>query len=428
MQYLTVRYLPPGPRVEFKNKVGRLVVGDSNFELAASILVDLQAEDVVVTARHLHGRDEILKQVENMKLDPTHPGQLSKKLQLLPGSNVIEVVAAYRNVGPEQGEAESDRQTLEVFFTKKAPAPVFELASLKAVPESAGDATKLEDFKPIVVHSPRVRLEGQIRADDNIVVAEYFRGKDEHGVRLSGFQPDRTKNVEVKEEIRLEPGPQEIRLVAGTTHSDKAERRLTIDYRPMVPAVELLLPEQGPSVSGESATYALTLQGKIQLASDRQPYRLRLLHNDREIAGALKISEDTGSLRAAIELSPGPNRVRIIAENAWGTRTESKEIQVQYVRPPRVSKVTYTKVMGTPAFDLETRVFTATPLKEASIKVENNSQLMPVNKIVLGPLKDGAVPVIAGSACRGRQQTAARSGLRQQRGGRVRKPRLDAGD
>ena len=236
------------------------------------------------------------------------------------------------------------------------------------------ESHKIDDFKDIVVHTPHVHLQGRIEASDNLVAAELFRGTEDKGTRLAGFRPNIANEIAVNEELHLVPGRQLFRLAASTAHSDRAERRLTIDYRPPVPEVELMPPNGGISITGEKASFPLTLEGKIRLPPESQPYRLKLLHNNRELTNALTVSEPTESIKAIIELTPGDNRIRVVAENKWDMRSASQEILVHYSRPPRLRKTELHQVPGRPAFNLEAEVQTATPIKEDSIRIECNSQ------------------------------------------------------
>jgi len=388
-QQLTLRYVPPAPRVELRGRSARVNVNEPTYEVAAAIYAGLSGEEVVVRTNYRNALDRILDPPERLMIDLQKPGAISRKVPLRPGSNFIEIVAVNRNAPDEEGDAEVDRQSVEVFYTKKASPPVFSLDSLTPLAGGAGEAKKIEEFKVAVVHAPRLRLEGRIEAGENLVEAERFWNKEEQGSSLTGFQPDRTKTLPLKEEINLEPGRQEFRIVARTAHSDKAERILAIEYRPLLPTPFLISPRSGQIIFGEKATHKLKLEGRISFPRDPRPYRLLLIHNDRETPLALTVTEATESLGGEVELVPGVNRIRVVVDNKWGMRTESNELEIRYARAPSILELKHVNLAGTSACNLNARVLTATLLMENSVRVEVNGQEMRPGKIVAGAFKDG---------------------------------------
>jgi hypothetical protein len=399
---LSLRYRPPRPRVQYDVEAGPRFVREPAFDLRALVYPGMAGEDVRVALHHWHDRKDLLADSQTHTIDPEKPLTVARRLELRPGDNLIEVVAVNRNAPRDRQAEETDRRVVEVFYLQKARPPAILLDGVK--PPGAGEPVlKVEPLRPVVVHSPAVRLVGKIEASENLLQADWYAGDADRGTRLTGFEPDKAKVVPLREDLTLRPGRQTFRLKTRTASSDAAERVLTIDYLPPTPTVRLeALP--GDPVYGEAGTTTVRLRGRVELPRDRHPYRAVVLVNDREAAEAPAIDEAAGTLTAAVAVGAGESRIRVRLSNAWGMVSASEETQVRYLRPPRVLELKQVWAGDKPALNLEARVRSPLPLLPNSVKVAVNRQEAPAARARVGPPADGVqvvrledVPLEAGS-------------------------------
>jgi hypothetical protein len=257
------------------------------------------------------------------------------------------------------------------------------LISFQGVTPLEGDKPARQSIdQSLVVSVPRVRLEGTIKAEEKLLLAEWFLAAAK-GAPLSGFSTGKSAEVGINEEVTLQPGKQTLRFRAKTASSDVAERVLTLEYRPALPVVTLDKPPRQLLADKElKETVVLPLRGRVSFPADRQAYRVRLLVNDKEQPPP-QIDQRGGSLTARATLSPGDNRIRVALDNVWGAKTQTEEVLVRYLRPPQLLQVKQTGVAGKPAVDLEVVVRSALPLLAESVKVEVNDRSSPAARVAI---------------------------------------------
>jgi WD40 repeat protein len=405
-EHLTLRFRPPAPRVTYRGEARQLFVEQPAFDLKALVHPGLPGEEVEVTLRHVHDRKALLAEGRAHRIDPDKPLAVERRLELRPGTNLIEVVAVNRGAPAGSRAQETDRLPLEVFYFKKARPPVITLNVVTPRPGGGDEVVKVEPSRPVVVHAAAVRLTGQIEASEDLVEAEWFRGEAARGAGLTGFVPNKAKRLTIHEELALRPGRQTFRFRARTATSDPAEPgALTIDYRPPLPTVRIREPRRGYALDGEKDTAVVRLRAEVRPPADRQPYRAAVLVNGKELSQAPHIDERAGALTADVPVGPGESRIEVRLSNDWGTPPQGDETRTRYRRPPRVlGPLTWTRAGRKPALDLEARVSSPLPLLRESVKAEVNGQEAAAARVRIAGPKDGAwvvrleeVPLEAGS-------------------------------
>jgi WD40 repeat protein len=384
---LTVRYQPPAPRVEVAEAPA--TVKNADFELKARVHPGLVGEDVAARIVHTHKDKEVFKGDKKLQFDGNKPQAVSERLQLLPGTNFIEIVAANRNAPADFESAETDRQVLKITLIEKTPPP---LLSLKAVvPNGAGEeaAKKIERGQPVVVDTPRVRLQGEVRAADFLTRAEWTSDRKNEASRLSKFEAGKQKELSVGEELTLEPGRQTIRLVARTENSDEAEESVTLVYQPPLPELVVTAPQDGQVIQGDKETAEATLEARLRLPPDARTFRAEVLLGDQKLADGPTVNRKEGLLTARLPLRPGANRVRVRLSNEWGAACTSEPITVSYQRPPRVVKLEAPPEKDNPFVDLVARVQSPLPPLADSAVVEVNGEKRPLGVVVPASAEGG---------------------------------------
>jgi hypothetical protein len=308
------------------------------------------------------------------------PQKIAKKLALREGNNFIKLVAV--NHPALAGFEEQERSVLTVSVAYKPNAPSIVLDKIEPI-DGDLEGIKFEPGQRVVVNVPRVRLVGEIKAGANLTTAAWDRGEKSQRANLTGFQPGQAK-LPFAQEIALRPGVQTVRVLAKTAESQEGVETVTLLYRPQLPRLVLDPPDPVLRAQGDQDSKDIPLAGKLlppDLASPA-PFAMRatIFHNGTALTPALQFDSTAAVLpKTNITLTPGRNQVKVVLNHAedWQGVPEQDEIQVHYVRPPRIGKVQGNLVGVNPFVDVFAEVRSATPLLAQHVKVLVNGQ--PVN-------------------------------------------------
>jgi WD40 repeat protein len=377
---LLLRYEPPPPRITYKG-ARQLSGKQATFDLQADILPGADGEKVRVTLRQRNDGKDILDDTRTYTIHPDRPLRIDRRLALDVGDNVIEVSAVNEGAPAErvQKGEETARLSLEVFRIKEAARPLISFLGVTSPGEAGGKEERRtieHPLDPLVVHAPRVRLDGTIRAEENLRRAARYAGQSPRGVPLDRFEANKHAEFAFSEELRLTPGRQTFRFQAQTETSELAERVLTVDYRPLLPVAQLTEPRDGAVVYADrdlKDTAVVQVRGRLSRPADQHPYRATVVVNDRESTAAAILDANAGTLTIPATLSPGDNRIRLKLSNAWSMESSTEDILVRYRRPPYVLDVKQAEAKGKPALNLEARVRSPLPLKDVVVEVNGRS-------------------------------------------------------
>src|SRR5262249_3552923 len=145
------------------------------------------------------------------------------------------------------------------------------------------------------------------------------------------------------ETVDLRPGPQQFHVRAKTETSDEVESVLSVYYQPPVPELRAFTaPTEGKGFTGEKEAVDGEVAALLGVPDQLQPHTARVLLDDKplEAAPPPTIDPKVHTLTARVPLHPGSNRVQLQFRNEWGAVSTSPPLQVRYVRPPRVVRLT----------------------------------------------------------------------------------------
>jgi WD40 repeat protein len=365
-----VRSQPPAPRLKYEGKLSRTVQ-----EPACTLKFDLRAgaagEPVAVRrTQTVRGQVEDKKE-EVVAADPEEPTTLTYDFRLRPGRNLLEIVAVNQKALANFEEAETARLAVEVTLIEKAAPPVITLDGVAPDGAPRGRLLAVRPGRPVRLTVPGARIRGKVEAKEELVKAERAKG-DAAAAPLASFEAGR-KELTIDEAVKLEPGPQTFTFRAKTAASDEAEAAVTLDYQPPVPTAHLV-PPADDKVYGEKDAGETKLEAELTLPDPLHPYEAKVLVDGKEPADAPKVTVDEKARRltANVPLHPGTNRLQIQLSNKWGALFTSAPVQVQYLRPPRVVKLSAPDESKEPAIDLEAKVRSPRPLLKESVRVEVN--------------------------------------------------------
>jgi WD40 repeat protein len=384
---LPLNYQPPPPTIVYGGAL-RQVVNKQEFVLKAQVKPGLADEPVQADLSHKHENKELLPTGQRaVGLD------INRTVQLKPGLNLVQVSARYKKAPPEAEGGETARLAVEVIYTKKDAPP---LIDLEIENSATGARKKVRPGEVVVVDVPRVRLTGEVRAEGKLTQAKWAV-EGTPAKSLNGFEADRVKRLAVKEEFFLDPDlrPRTVRFTARTKTSEPAEAWVQVVYRPLLPRLELMAPEDGLELYDDKDQPAAQLEGKFTWPEDFRAFQAEILVNSRAVA-ARKIDRRVATLADKVRLTPGDNNIRVRLTNEWGRAAMTDPVVVRFLRRPKIQFVAAKPPVRTnkALIDLEARITSPVPLKkEVRAEVNGSGGPKPVQVTLGGPKKDGSVQV-----------------------------------
>ncbi len=381
---ISIRFQPPAPRVKISS-AKRQTVKQAAFDFEATVAGS--SPDQPVEVRLYQGR----KQVALQRFKSAQPKTISKHLDLAVGANVIRLVA--RNVDALGGyeELETARGGISATYDRKeVPPPEILIRSIAPLDEegSAGERSDVQPGGVLLVDAARIRLTGQITAQQELILAASTLDETKPAVALDGFRPGVAKMFAIDKRLKLTPGKQTIFLQAKTADSTLSKARVTIDYRPRVPSAEIISPPdelvlvegvaapQGVVVKpGEAAM--IEVSGRLTLPADAQPFEAAGMVDGRLLPGKVNVDLKAGTFTTEVPFHRGASRIQIRLTNEWKSVSITPETVLNYRRPPRIDSVTSGEV-GTQAFvTITTRVRSVLPPRQIEVN-GRRSNVKPV--------------------------------------------------
>jgi WD40 repeat protein len=369
---VVVRYQPAAPSLVYAGE-RQLAVKDADFPLRVTLRPGVAGEPVLLQWSQQVKDQTVTNDTQDIVPGPAEARAVEKRFRLRPGVNRLEVSAVNRDAPKADADLETDRLAVAVTLIEKAPPPRI---TLEGVADAGGGRPRaVGPDQTIRVRVPRVRLLGRIEAREGLVTAEWRRGDAGPATPLAGFERGR-KELDVREEIPLQPGAQTVHFHARTDTSDEADTVVTLDYQPPVPTARITAPADSLEEYGEEETKAVTLTARLDLPEPLQRFRTTLLVEGKEPARPprLQVDEKAGTVTAVVALHPGTNRLQVRCSNEWGAVSTSEVAEVRYLRPPHVVKLTAPKESKEPVITLEAQVRSLLPLLAESVKVEVNGK------------------------------------------------------
>ena len=278
---LILRYQPPPPAVALKPPARHLFVNKPAFNVQAEIKPGVATLPVTVKLLHQQDGKDLLEpaqQAQGLKID--------REVPLKPGENWIEIVARNKDALGGFEELETTRTGLMVTYTppnRKTP-PEITLEKVVPVLDDGNTPQDIIPGNPVIVHAPRLIIKGSIKAtQEKLTRAEWSKARKASSA-LAGFTAGTQNAFTFRQEVVLEPGLQTVRILARTANSDETVAPVTIEYRPLLPRLQLLEPVQGMVFYDEGkGPPEVELKGRLVLPNDQRPFKAIVLVNDKEI-------------------------------------------------------------------------------------------------------------------------------------------------
>jgi hypothetical protein len=147
---------------------------------------------------------------------------------------------------------------------------------------------------PLPLDVQRVRFEGRITAKSNLVLAQWDRGPGTPATALAKFAPQ-SKECPIAEVVLLKPGLQTIRFRAQTAGGEEVPREVVLNYRPQLPLVKLIAPEEPFTFyePAEKDSAEVVVKGKLVPPPDPGPedktIKAAILVNGKELPDPAEI-------------------------------------------------------------------------------------------------------------------------------------------
>lgn len=326
-ELLAVLYLPPPPEVT-SELPRRQIVDKPEFRFQAQVRAALPGQEMAVRLLRRH-KEEV--QEKPAQRGPT----IDQDFQLQPGENLIELIAQNNGAVSPYEQFETTAQAWSVFYRKKDPPLItWSAVGLLDGTSAKGGSLSIEPGKPVVVDTPRVRVEGQLKATEKLAEATGKLG--EIAPRpLATFEAHKAREYTIHEELMLKPGSQKFRVWAKTDMGDENESTVTIEYRPRLPHLVLSLPRAGTILSEGQDPREVQLAGTLELPPDPREFAVAVLVNGVPADTRPVLDSSRRRLTANVSLQFGDNRIQVRLSNAWQVTSVSEPVVVHYARPPR---------------------------------------------------------------------------------------------
>ncbi len=336
-------------------------VKEAEFPLRATVFPGLAGEDVTVRITHRHG-DKLPTELDKstQTIDPAKPMPIDRKLWAGAGVQPDRNHRRQQRAAKGQEEEETDRLTFSVVLIQKAAPP---LLTLKHVPPDGADEVVLEEGKPVVVPTGKVRIVGEIKGSENLKRAEWLRDNAERATPLKTFAADKNKTFEIHEDLTLDkPGSYTFRFLASTATSDDAQQSVTVVYQPLVPH-PFVTARDGLTIDGADAKGTVPLEAGFIPGDDNYPFKVEVLVNGQVVDAAATVDAKARTIKSAIPLQPGSNRIQLRLSNDQKAVFTTEAVTVNYLRPPKVEKLVEVAGGKGATRDLTAHVRSSLPLR-----------------------------------------------------------------
>jgi WD40 repeat protein len=197
--------------------------------------------------------------------------------------------------------------------------------------------------------------------------------------------------------LLTQPGEYNIRLVLHTDEQETQEytRDLTIRFQqaaipvkrdPTRPVPKLALTKPAPGTifyeEEGKANPEIDLEGKLDLLNDQKVDGVVLIQDadgKEEAKVAPTIKGET--LTAKVPLKYKHNRVQVLLSNQWNDPAVAGEMQVRYLRPPRILEVQAPKESTKPLADVSARVQSALEITREQVEADVNGREVARDRI-----------------------------------------------
>src|SRR5207247_2308753 len=176
---VTLLYQPPAPIVKYTGE-STILVKEPDFHLRAQLQNGSNDEPTQLTIRQKANDKTVLSKTSTYERSKDSH-DVSQRLKLERGSNLVEITAVNQGASSEAAEAETRRVVLEINYFKDAAPPVIALRGVLPQTEGAGQdkELKIDPGLPIQVHVPSIHILGHVKTpeDEDLVDAKWAQGK-----------------------------------------------------------------------------------------------------------------------------------------------------------------------------------------------------------------------------------------------------------
>jgi WD40 repeat protein len=368
------RYQPPPPelrllaaggkKIDRSERAMQLDASAAAFPLQLAAAPGLTGEKLQVRLTHQH-KDKEASAAKSWDLD-----------------NTIEIVARHADA-PSGDTAETARLILHVTFE---PEPVrVILKFIEPLPVGAGERTDLTGGETVTVHSPRVRIAGQVETKGKPVVEWQKDDGKPQPLQLDG---DRSFAVEVP----LKAGDQKLTFKAVIEGPNEDSTGVKVRFAPLPPRITLIEPK---AVYEGEHQGDLTIHGTLRSPPNGEgyPFSTAILIDGKPLADARPVVDPkAGTFSVRLALKPGAAyRIEARTKNEWEQTSLSNAVLARYWSPPRdIQFDPPPKTVKTPFVELRAVVRSAFKLDRTEAIVESGADggQYPVRDITLQQLQD----------------------------------------
>jgi len=382
-----VEYHPPAPVITWEpDKKWRRDFPEQNVTVEARVTPSSEPIHVeLLRQRPGNLNPELIE-----KWETRMPLAIKVSVPVFEGENQIEIVARNATAPREHQELEVARFPAFVRVAKPPMAPEIVLKEVRVLPADGDSRILIVDPEsPDTYRSlcPDVEILGLVTGTHDLGRAELsFDGNPRV---LAGFQADKVRQFPFREAIALKPGSQSV-IVQAAVRGVENEKRIVLIYERPVPKIARLiasvtaikpLPENirfqdnvfYAGYNQQTATVSADLDGQLG-DDDRVVLRMNQVAINPD---DIKIDRDhfPHNVTARIPLAGGKNSVSMRVENDWSRQPASRELTLEFRRPPVVTDIQAARVLVEMPLDLTCRIQSALPIRSTKIIVDGQNEI-----------------------------------------------------
>lgn len=316
---------------------------------------------------------------ETKDVDATLEKELAVTLK--PGENTLHI-EAFNQDAPRETVA-GERRDWSRRITFQVPKPQLHLEKIVFLDrdgiEQALPIDQDNPDAPLVIEVPRFRLEGDAGSILPLERAEWVTA-GEKPVSLTGFDAAaKPKTLTINQEIALPkamPGKHLVRVLVSAG-KEQMERSFTVEYRPLLPVVDVITPADQQPLYWPATALRVPLTASLTWPRDAHPAKLQVLVNGKQQGEVHEVDGGMNTFTGEVLLQNGDNRIELHVTNDWRSRPAIAKVDVPYRRPPDILKVKTGKTFDKPPrCEVTVRVRTPAdlPLTRAEIRTWKDSE------------------------------------------------------
>ena len=364
---ISLAYQPASPEItELRPAAEHTILKVASLRFAA-LVRSRESDSARLEARLTHTAGS--REVTTKQFSGDGRVAIEQPIELQPGDNTITLSAANSSAGADANDLDRTVVVRRITLNPEATPPPDLRIDLVTADGEVRRPLGTDLGTPLVVELPEVRLLGTISAEKPLVEAAWSLGDKQQP--LSGFKKNIDAKIKIDQAVTLEPGLQQLRVLAQAERSVSTEVSLNVEYRPRLGEIFIAAPRDDAELIEGRDGRRVKIAGRIGPVPEKRPFQAVVLLNGQPLKEAPTIDADGETFSLEAEMADGENRIEAQLSNAWGARVRSEVVRVHYLRPPRIVEVSAPAVVDSPLVEVTFVLESPADLKPSALRIND---------------------------------------------------------